>query len=149
MLKANRFFCKKENPEVGIFWIYHGRIIFKNSVPVEQGIPYGEAINGHKDHCDYWDELDEQGKLEWLPLTFRSEYFSLPRGRVVYHRDTNSFCVLHGNNVSLWDLYCVTKSFNLPKSNTTFEQDIHYFDLSDKEWKDLLYVMPKHLAGFN
>lgn len=144
MTRHKNNFNKSEEAQVGIFWIYHGRIIFKNSVPVAQGFVYGEAVNGLKDHCDYWEELDKQGELKQLPPSLRSEYFTLPRGRVVYHKDTGSFCVLHGNNVSSWDLHCVAKSFNLPKNNTKFEQDIHYCDLSDKEWQDILYVMPRH-----
>lgn len=134
--------------EVGIFWIYHGKIIFKNAVPVEEGLSYGHAVNGYKDHSDYWDELDESNQLKCLPPNLRSEYFTLPRGRVVYYKDTGMFCILHGNNVSLENLYSVAKAFNLPKRITKFEQDIHYCDLSDREWQDLLYVMPKHLASF-
>ncbi len=126
-------------PEVGIFWIYHDKIIFKNAISVENGFAYGESITGFKSHAEYWEELDSKGKLSCIPPSLRTEYFNIPRGMVVYHRDTGRFCILHGNNISPWTLYSVASAFDLPKEKTFYEEDIHYCDLSDEEWQDLIY----------
>ena len=123
------------NPKVGIFWFYEGKIIFSHAVPLEVGEYYGDAITGVKDHADYWEELRCEGKLNALDEPLRDEYFSIPRGRVVYHSDTNSFFVYHGNNVKKKDLRKVASFFNLPKEKTIFEQDLHYCDFDDSEWK--------------
>ena len=125
-------------PEVGIFWIYHGKIIFKDAISVENGFAYGDSITGFKSHAEYWEELDSKGKLSCIPPSLRTEYFNIPRGMVVYHRDTGRFCILHGNNISPWTLYSVASAFDLPKEKTFYEEDIHYCDLSDKEWKTLI-----------
>ena len=97
----------------------------------------GEAITGTKDHADYWEELRSVGELSVLPHHLQDEYFSIPRGRVVYHTDTKKFYVYHGNNVTKSDLQKVTKLFCLPKESTSFEQDLHYCDFSDEQWEAL------------
>ena len=99
------------------------------------GERYGDAITGVKDHADYWEELRCEGKLNALDEPLRDEYFSIPRGRVVYHSDTERFFVYHGNNVKKKDLRKVASFFNLPKGKTIFEQDFHYCDFDDSEWK--------------
>lgn len=123
------------NPKVGIFWFYEGKIIFFHAVPLDVGERYGDAITGVKDHADYWEELRCEGKLNVLDESLRDEYFSIPRGRVVYHSDTDSFFVYHGNNVKKKDLRKIASFFNLPKEKTIFEQDLHYCDFDDSEWK--------------
>ena len=123
------------NPKVGIFWFYEGKIIFFHAVPLDVGERYGDAITGVKDHADYWEELRCEGKLNVLDESLRDEYFSIPRGRGVYHSDTDSFFVYHGNNVKKKDLRKIASFFNLPKEKTIFEQDLHYCDFDDSEWK--------------
>ena len=102
-----------------------------------QGEHYGAAITGIKDHADYWEELRKLGKLSILPQELREEYFSILRGRVVYHEDSKIFTVYHGNNISKKDLQKVRAVFNLPKNLMRFMQDIHYCDLTDEGWKAL------------
>ncbi|MCR4715107.1 MAG: hypothetical protein K5751_12120, partial [Treponemataceae bacterium] len=97
---------------------------------------YGNAITGTKDHADYWEELRKEA-LSILPAHLRTEYFSIPRGRVVYHSDSDQFFVYHGNNLKKKDLQQVAKLFHLPKEKTTFEQDLHYCDYSDEDWSTI------------
>ena len=111
-------------PKVGIFWIYRHEIIFSHSVNLSDGERYGEAITGMKDHADYWEELHQNGLLSALPEPLRDEYFSVPRGRVVYHTDSEKFFVYHGNNVTKSDLQKVAQLFSLPKAKTVFEKDL-------------------------
>lgn len=124
-------------PLVGIFWFYNGNLFLYHAVPVSQGLHYGEAVTGIKDHADYWEELSKD-TLSFLPEALREEYFSIPRGRVVYHTDTDKFCVLYGNNLKKKDLQQVIKTFNLPKEKTVFEQDTHYCEYITDEWDSLM-----------
>ena len=121
--------------KVGIFWIYRHEIIFSHSVNLSDGERYGEAVTGTKDHADYWEELRQNGLLSTLPVPLREEYFSIPRGRVVYHTDSEKFFVYHGNNVTKSDLQKVAQLFSLPKVKTVFEKDLHYCDFSADEWE--------------
>lgn len=43
-------------------------------------------------------------ELAQLPIELQDEYFSIPRGRVVYHSDTDGFLIYHGNNATKHDL---------------------------------------------
>ena len=123
-------------PQVGIFWFYYGLPIFVHAVPLSEGEHYGEAITGTKDHADYWEEyVMRTGWTSYLHIG--DEYFSVPRGRVVYHSDTKTFTVYHGNNLSKADLKKVAAVFRLPREQTRFEKDIHYCDVSDEEWRKM------------
>lgn len=72
-----------------------------------------------------------------MPENLREEYFSIPRGRVVYHEDRDFFTLYHGNNLTKRDLQKVAAAFCLPKEKTRFEKDIHYCDLQDDEWEQM------------
>lgn len=124
-----------EKPFVGIFWFYYGLPLFVHAVHLESGEQYGKTINGVKDHADYWEE--EGCHTSFLPKPLQKEYFLLPRGRVVYQEDTKEFIVYHGNTISKEELQEVAAVFCLPKANTKFETDLHYYDLNDEEWKKM------------
>lgn len=133
-LKEN---LKYAGPFVGIFWFYKDLVMFPHAVPLAEGLIYGDAITGVKDHADYWEEL-AMGQLSFLPEYLRKEYFSIPRGRVVYHKDTDQFHILHGNNLIKRDLIQVRKLFCLPKEKTVFEIDTHYCDYTQEEWRSFI-----------
>lgn len=135
-LKSLEEKIKTSEPFVEIFWFYNGFVIFPHAVQLTNGLHYGNTITGTKDHADYWDEL--AGHLSFLPSSLRKEYFSIPRGRVVYHKDTDHFHILHGNNLMKKDLQQVIKNFCLPKERTVFEIDTHYCDYTPDEWNLLM-----------
>ncbi len=130
-------YLTESKPLVGIFWFYYGLPLFVHAVPLEQGLRYDKAVTGTKDHAEYWDELGKGScHLNVLPPRLREEYFSIPRGRVVYHEDTGLYTIYHGNNLGEHDLQKVAAVFCLPSLNhVRFEKDIHYCDLSDEEWE--------------
>ena len=123
---------------MGIFWLYKHEIAFMHAVFLAEGLAYGDAVGGTKDHADYWEELRSGGGLEKLPVAVRDEYFRIPRGRVVFRRDQGRFYVYHGNNVTRADLEKIRKAFGLNKADTTFEQDLHYCDLGEAEWETIM-----------
>ena len=112
-------------PSVGIWWFYYDNILFADPVEVAKGLPYGDCITGLTDHADFWDKLESAGELNKLPPLLRSEYFYIPRGRVVYHKDTGRYTVLHGG-LKKRELNIICKFFALPKEITDFDTDFHY-----------------------
>lgn len=115
--------CTK--PSVGIWWFYYDDILFAAPVEVEKGQPYGDCITGLSDHADFWDKLDASDELKKLSQALRSEYFYIPRGRVVFHKDTGRFTVLHGG-LKKSELNKICKFFCLPKELMDFDTDFHY-----------------------
>ena len=60
--------------------------------------PLGFKINDKmlkRAGLDYWDKLDVAGELGKIPPILRSEYFYIPRGCVVFHKDTGRYTILH------------------------------------------------------
>lgn len=115
--------CTK--PSVGIWWFYYDDILFSDPVEVEKGQPYGDCITGLSDHADFWDKLEAKGELSKIPPHLRSEYFYIPRGRTVFHKDTGRFTILHGG-LKKNELNKIRKFFCLPKELTDFDTDFHY-----------------------
>ena len=83
-------------PFLGIWWFYKNSLFYAEKTPLEEGEHYGDCIIGKADHAEIWDNLAQTGKLLELPIELRDEYFSIPRGRVVFHADTGRFSLLHG-----------------------------------------------------
>ena len=115
--------CSK--PSVGIWWFYYDDVLFADPVEVEKGLLYGECITGLSDHADFWDKLEAAGELEKIPSFLRSEYFHIPRGRVVFHKDTERFTILHGG-LNKRELNKIRRFFCLTKEFTYFDTDFHY-----------------------
>lgn len=115
--------CTK--PSVGIWWFYYDDVLFANPIEVDKGMPYGDCITGLSDHADFWDKLAAEEKLSELPPTLRPEYFYIPRGRVVFHKDIGRFTILHGG-LKKRSLNKICKFFSIPKELTDFDTDFHY-----------------------
>ncbi len=112
-------------PSVGIWWFYYDDILFADPIEVTKGLPYGDCVTGLSDHADYWDKLEVAGKLKLLPPLLRSEYFNIPRGRVVFHKDTGRYTILHGG-LKKRALNKIQNFFALPRELTDFDTDFHY-----------------------
>ena len=112
-------------PSVGIWWFYYEDVIFADPIEVEKGLPYGDCITGLSDHADFWDKLEDNRDLEKIPSFLRSEYFYIPRGRVVFHKDAERFTILHGG-LKKSELNKIRNFFCLPKELTDFDTDFHY-----------------------
>lgn len=54
-----------------------------------------------------------------------SEYFYIPRGRVVFHKDTGRYTILHGG-LKKQELNKIRKFFCIPKELADFGTDFHY-----------------------
>jgi hypothetical protein len=108
-------------PQVGIFWA-EGKTIHAHTVPLSEGLDYGDCVNGPLDHVDYWPELERQH-----PQLRGREYFELPRGRVVYRRGERCFAVLMDASLHTPKVRAALKTrFQLPSRGCRFERDSHY-----------------------
>lgn len=54
-----------------------------------------------------------------------SEYFYIPRGRVVFYKDTGRYTILHGG-LKKRELNKIRKFFCIPKELTDYDTDFHY-----------------------
>ena len=74
---------------------------------------------------NYWDKLDVAGELGKIPPILRSEYFYIPRGCVVFHKDTDRYTILHGG-LKKRELNKIRKFFCITKELTDFDTDFDY-----------------------
>lgn len=108
-------------PQIGIFWL-EGIHLHASAVPLGQGMPYGECVNGPDDHVDFWPRLQrEHPHLRGL------EYFAVPRGRVIYDRPADTFRVFMDRRLHTPAAKAVVLDrFQLPRCRTRFLTDAHY-----------------------
>jgi len=111
----------RPQPKVGIFWVFRGRLLTA-ACSVDDGVECDGAVNSPHDHVDYWKVLQRQHpKLRAL------EYEQVPRGRVVFRRKAQRFCVYLDERLLTSALQQrLRKAFDLPSSRTRFESDPHY-----------------------
>jgi hypothetical protein len=134
---TDRARAKKENaisksePEVGIYWLYNGKIFHQDSLPVSHGDLYGDFINGSIDHPKAWDVLSRAGILKKLPEELREEYTSIPRGRVLYSMKKELYIIYHGDTFTDREYSIIREAFYLPADKTVHEIDMHYNPLPD------------------
>jgi len=112
----------------GIFWITPNRknIFFATTETLDKSEKYGNWLISKYNHFQKWEELEQLGYLNSLPIDVRSEYFYVPRGRVSYHTTENKFYIFHGNWLTepLKKLLC--KHYQLAVENVVFQNDEHY-----------------------
>ena len=60
-----------------------------------------------------------------VSFLLRSEYFYIPRDRVVFHKDTGRYTILHGS-LKKRELNKIRMFFCIPKELADFDTDFHY-----------------------
>jgi len=109
--------------KVGIFFFIDGEILL-DAVPVENGEPYGNAIQ-HGGHYEFWETLVPKTLTE---RKFKARaYDAYPRGRVVYFPEKNKYCIYHDRCLKLnTDVTTVIEKFGLEGADIELEKDEHY-----------------------
>jgi hypothetical protein len=106
--------------KVGIFF-FVGNEIFIDVVPVENGEPYGDAIQ-HGEHYNFWDSLIPRNDVERI---FKGRaYDAYPRGRVVFFSNTGKFCVYVDKCLKKKQIKDIFLEFGLETADVRF--DAHY-----------------------
>jgi hypothetical protein len=110
-----------QKPQVGIFWLVKGELIF-DSTSLDQAEPYGEHLTHPRSHIDVWSQFQHLGKVP--P---ESEYEEYPRGRVMHHPASGEFTVLADKCIlARKDLIAeIMKALHLP-AKTKIGSDPHY-----------------------
>jgi hypothetical protein len=69
-------------PRIGVFWYYKNKVIGR-AINLEKGENFGSGILDSPDtQTDLWD--NDPSLLNGFPELFGSEYFSIPRGRILW-----------------------------------------------------------------
>lgn len=110
-------------PKVGIFFFVAGKIIM-DAVPLEQGEPYGDAIQ-HNSHYEFWERLVPKNIAE-RNLKSR-DYNAYPRGRVVYFQKQKTFRIYRDACLKPEkEIEKVIAKFELAGEKMELMKDAHY-----------------------
>lgn len=107
-----------KQPKMGIWWD-NGRQIIAFPVPVGSPDPVTELCDSDDSHNDCWPEAAMQ-----LGASPDDEYFSIPRGRVLYDPTNRTSIIYHGNRTDETRLVVVATKFALKKWEA--RKDGHY-----------------------
>jgi hypothetical protein len=119
-------------PYVGIWWDNGTTIVALSHRNTENVTRVADRIDSNLAHVDEWPKIAAK-----LGRTGEDEYFSTPRGRVLW--DTKKRCgvILHGPATCPERLELIALRFHLG-TRWTAEQDVHYFvgDDADRLFDD-------------
>ena len=118
-------------PRVGIFWSYQNNLFHAESAPITQGMITTISVDYKVGHYAAWFLMEKQGLLDKLPPSFRSEYDTIPRGRVVYLFRKKKFVIYHGDDFTSQELEEIKALFCLPEEWTIDDIDMHYNPLPE------------------
>lgn len=118
-------------PEVGIFWVYGGKLFHVESTPISRAVQTQVSIDYANGHYAAWFVMEKQGILKQLPPHMRDEYDSIPRGRVVYLNEKESFVIYHGDDFNQEIHRELMEHLHLPLDGTIDEIDEHYNPLPE------------------
>ena len=109
-------------PEVGIFWVFNGKLIY-DGLPWTQAEGYADFRNYAASHEEHWTVLQRH---DIVPRDV--EYDEPPRGRIVYRSKERKFylyadrCILKSKATT----DRIISEAKLPRENTVVGSDSHY-----------------------
>ena len=114
-------------PAVGIFFFVGGEILM-DAVPVDEGEPYGYAIQ-HGSHYGFWDSPvapKTQGERRLKARLKAGAYDAFPLGRVVFFLEENRFCIYVDRCLTRREWNVVIEKFGLSGVDREIQNDEHY-----------------------
>ncbi|WP_417735657.1 hypothetical protein [Rosistilla oblonga] len=109
---------KRNQPQIGIWWDNGSLIVAFPHKPVAPDLSTG-LCDSDDAHNDLWPDAAMQ-----LGLSDFAEYFSVPRGRVLWSPAKQSSIIYHGNVTTPERLEEIAKEFHLDEWES--RTDIHY-----------------------
>ena len=106
------------SPQIGIWWDDGERLYTHSHSPFDVE-PIEGIFDSEASHVDLWHEA-----AMFFCKTKDAEYFSVPRGRIVWLRKDNKARIFHGNATTPDRLDVIAKAFSLQKWDA--QTDIHY-----------------------
>ena len=113
---------EKINPKVGIFWIIDEEMVL-DAVMAADAEPYGNAMQ-YGGHYEFWDKLIPKTKTDRFLKAKPYEFY--PRGRVVYFRNRDIFCLYTDPCISNDEIEIICNAFDLNGVDIEFKGDDHY-----------------------
>lgn len=116
------------NPQIGIWWDNGEKIVAFPHPPGDRCHETGWC-DSEDSHNDLWPEAAMQ-----FSAGIDDEYFSIPRGRVLWNPVTRKSVIYHGNATSAERLREIAKVFKL--TDWTSRTDTHYMtgSAADREF---------------
>ena len=108
----------KTNIHVGIWW-HNGQQLVGFAQPIVAVQEPRTLIDSDLSHADVWDMARRR-----LSCPSDVEYFTIPRGRVLWHTDREMGILYHGNATQAGVLSLVAKLFGLPRWEARIDE--HY-----------------------
>lgn len=112
-------------PRIGIFWIYKDRV-FGRSSPVTTGEEnYPGLFDSPNNHSEVWEE--DRTLLVEFPELRGKEYFSVPRGRVLWN-EAGQHAIVYMDEVLFSDRCkgLIVDFFDLDGYEVKWKRDMHY-----------------------
>jgi len=117
-------------PRIGIFWIYKEKVLGHAS-PVSAGEKSCLGlVDSPKNHTDVWD--NDRTLFADFPELSGQEYFSIPRGRVLWNEAERHAIVYM--DASLFSDRCkglIVDFFDLDGCEVKWKKDMHYTTSSE------------------
>ena len=116
--------------KIGIFWLYKEKVIGHAS-PVSAGEEYCPGLlDSPKNHTDIWDE--DRTLLSGFPELRGQEYYSIPRGRVIWNKnDQHAIVYMDSILFSTENKERITAFFDLNGCEVKWKTDSHYMTKSE------------------
>lgn len=111
---------------IGVFWIYRDSIFGRSTVKQNGVMRVSKIIDSNFEHATEWQKVLTQQKN--LPSELKAqEYFSIPRGRVLYNDKNHCHIVYLDrklNNLGFREL--ISSFFQFEISRAIWRNDLHY-----------------------
>jgi hypothetical protein len=112
-------------PRIGIFWVYRGSVLGRaiDLSAGEEGVP--GLLDSPDSHADLWE--NDLTFLSGFPELRSQEYFSLPRGRVLW-QVTEQVAVIYADKKLLNETtqQKIQSFFQLECADVSWRTDPHY-----------------------
>ncbi len=114
------------DPLIGIWWDDGSRRVVL-AHPITENATGDTLVDSDLQHVEEWSKVRKQ-----FGRAAREEYFSVPRGRVIYDRRKKRGIIYHGPSTSPERLQEIAEEFQLREWVSRLDE--HYYMDADADW---------------
>lgn len=124
------------SPSVGIFWRASnddgGFRLLTDSAPLQDAEPYGDCLTHPRGHHEVWERWRSSrtvkaGSLAIPRWVVENEYETFPRGRIVFHRPSETFWIYADRRLQRPEIIAeIRAAFDLEDVRSEVRSDAHY-----------------------
>ncbi len=109
-------------PQLGIFWVYQERVIGRARALADGDESRPGLLDSPDDHVSLWENAELR-----KPARLHSEYFDVPRGRVVFSTEEHRAIIYLDASLSGTAVRKrILSFFDLADTPVTWKEDPHY-----------------------